>query len=289
MTIPRERIILYHMPPSFYSQVARLVLAEKKVDYTSYPAIAGPPIFETYQPWYIRLNPQGTIPTLVIDGEPIDDSRKILKVVDERFPGPSLTPNNDALTAEVEAWLDAGYALPERVLAYGGDRFRRLGAVANGARRRALVKQCRGNKELEDAYTAKIADIDSFMASAGDDAQVQEALNLYDSTLDKLDAHLSEVPYVSGPSYGLADVLWTVIVARQFMLGRQPLDNRAQVTEWYGRMKARPSFAQADVWEEFKPSRVLAAIAGRFPLIIASALFTLGLVLAVLVYAVFNS
>ena len=56
---------LYHVPPSFYSQVARLVLTEKQIAYRAVAAVPGPPNFGTYRPWYMRLNPMGTVPTLV--------------------------------------------------------------------------------------------------------------------------------------------------------------------------------------------------------------------------------
>ncbi len=58
-------LILYHIPPSLYSQMARLALAGKAVPYKSHYIAGGPPTFESYKPWYIRLNPGGTVPTLV--------------------------------------------------------------------------------------------------------------------------------------------------------------------------------------------------------------------------------
>ena len=42
-------VILYHVPPSFYSQIARLALAEKGVARKSIHIAAGPPTFESYE------------------------------------------------------------------------------------------------------------------------------------------------------------------------------------------------------------------------------------------------
>ena len=70
-------VILYHIPPSFYSQVARLALAEKGVAYTSrFLAM------DMYQPWYMRLNPGGTVPTMVHDGKFVPDSFAIARYAD---------------------------------------------------------------------------------------------------------------------------------------------------------------------------------------------------------------
>ena len=67
-------VLLYHMPPSFYSQVARLVLEEKGVRWDGQIIWAGPPFCESYEPWYMALNPGGTVPTLVRGDQTLPDS-----------------------------------------------------------------------------------------------------------------------------------------------------------------------------------------------------------------------
>lgn len=64
-------------------------------------------------------------------------------------------------------------------------------------------------------------------------------------------------------AYTLADVVWTVVVAPQHMLGRSPLEDRPALARWYARMKARPSFREADLWERFRPERMLLAMAAK--------------------------
>ena len=121
---------LYHVPPSFYSQIARLVLAEKGVAYDAKLAAAGPPLFETYAPWYMRLNPNGTVPTLV-DGEvAVPDSRAILAYVDASFPGPALTPSEASSRARMDALVEQLYAISIRELTYGSERMAKVGARA---------------------------------------------------------------------------------------------------------------------------------------------------------------
>ena len=65
---PREGLILYHFPASLCSQKVRLALAEKGVRYATRVVNIGP-AHENYEPWYMRLNPRGVVPTLVHDGE----------------------------------------------------------------------------------------------------------------------------------------------------------------------------------------------------------------------------
>lgn len=286
MAKAQPRVRLYHAPPSFYSQVARLVLAEKGVPHEQQVVLPGPPSFETYAPWYMRLNAGGTVPTLVIDDEPIDDSRKILHAVDARFDGPALVPSDEPSRAEMERWLDRAYELPERILAYGSSKFKALGTKVNHRRRRALLAHRTHSPELREAYETKLSDIEAFLTETHDPALVEATEQRYDQALDALDHHLAERRYICGQTYTLADVVWTVTVARQLMLGRTPFSQRPALSTWYGRMKSRPSFARAKIWESFHLLQVLPVIVGKYrgPLLVVAIVLTTLVAALVLVF-----
>ena len=264
--------ILYHVPPSFYSQVARLVLAEAKVSYTARYAIAGPPLYETYEPWYLELNPNGTVPTLVIGEDVFDDSRKILYEVDARFASGKLTPIDEDQCAIMNRWLDKAYALPERIFAYGADRIRSIGVRVNRGRRAALLEKMNEQPQLAAAYKAKIADIDLFMAQACDDEILERLHQERVQIFDELDSQLANTLFIVNNTYSLADVIWTVTVSRQLMLGGNPLTGRPNLAEWYCRMKERPSFTRADVWERPRFHKMLPVVYDKFPIVIYGAL-----------------
>ena len=63
---------LYSHPVSPASQKVRLVLAEKNIDYEIRPVDL--PAKENLEPWYLKLNPMGVLPTLVVDGTPLVES-----------------------------------------------------------------------------------------------------------------------------------------------------------------------------------------------------------------------
>jgi len=276
----KSDITLYHVPPSFYSQVARLVLTEANVQYSSLYAVAGPPLYETYEPWYLKLNAGGTVPTLVIGNVAIDESRDILHEVDARFASGKLTPDNELHRESMNRWLDKAYALPERVFAYGSDRARALGARVNRGRRKDLLKKKNMYPELSAVYDAKIADIESFIAEAADNKVMESLHQQRAQVLDELDAQLSQTPFVVSDQYTLADVMWTVTVSRQFMLGGNPLDGRSHVADWYRRMKGRKSFTQADVWERPRPHKMLPMVYNKFPVVIYGLVAVLALLVA---------
>jgi len=84
----KREVILSHVPLSLYSQVARRMLVVKGVASQQVIVMPGPPIYETDQPWSMRMNPMGTVPTLGVHGGAIDDSFRILLFVDNHFAGP---------------------------------------------------------------------------------------------------------------------------------------------------------------------------------------------------------
>jgi glutathione S-transferase len=240
-----------------------LVLAEKGVEAKWTLVAAGPPTCETYEPWYMRLNPGGTVPTLVDGERVVADSREILSYVDAHFEGPALVPADADARAAMEELVAAFYELRYRDITYGSGKMAKGGAKANGFRLRNLIRrrakaEASGDAELAAIYAAKQRDIEAFIASAGDASGVAAALAELDERLDELDARLREGgPLLCGEAYTLADVVWTVCLARLHMLDHDPLAGRPALAEWYASVRARPSFDAADVWERMKPGRMV--------------------------------
>jgi glutathione S-transferase len=261
---PPVEVTLLHVPPSFYSQIARLGLVEKGVSYRERFVIPGPPAFDSYRPWYLRLNPQGTVPTLLLDGAPTADSRDILEQLDARFDGPRLVPDDPAEQAAMQDWVARGYAIPIRVLTYGSPRVRKIGVKLNRKRLRRLERWGRRHPDLESVYAAKRQDIEGLAKAATEEETVAAVHARLGGDLDALDGILRDRTFVAGSRYSLADVVWTVLIARSIMMGFAPLEGRPALERWYGSMKARPSFAVADVWERFRPQALLKVLASRY-------------------------
>ena len=76
---------LYHTDTSYYSQIVRLVLEEEGVQYKSrhFDFIYNSSM-EQLNSWYLNINPNGVVPTLIYQGKSIVESRDIsLFVVEE--------------------------------------------------------------------------------------------------------------------------------------------------------------------------------------------------------------
>src|SRR5712692_2618811 len=84
---------LYDHINSVCAQKVRIALMEKHLDFKQHMlTLRG----DQNDPAYLKLNPNGVVPTLVHDGEPIVESGLILYYLDEVFPTPALMPT-DAL------------------------------------------------------------------------------------------------------------------------------------------------------------------------------------------------
>lgn len=255
-------VILYHIPPSFYSQVARLALAEKGVGYTSrFVAM------DMYAPGYMRLNPAGTVPMIVHHGHPVPGS--IARYVDANFEGPPLISADEEARAGMERWIKKFVDISVRELSYGTGKAVKFGPLINRFRVRVLKRHQRENPDMAEVYRAKQKDIEGFSSNSVDAAHVEKIRGQVRECFDGMEALLSERPWLCGERYTLADVVWTVMAARLKMIKFDQLPGRPAVAAWYQRAKARPSFQTADIWEFMKPWRMLGMVLEKFGLRLA--------------------
>lgn len=264
MAAHSPRAVLYHAPPSFYSQIARLTLAEKQVPHRQKVVIPGPPFFDTYAPWYMRLNPGGTVPTLLVDGQTLPDSRDILEYVAGLPSGPSIIPDDPEQIDLAWKWVACAYEIPERDLVYSNEALRKAGVKVNGLRHRYLLRNRHRYPKLKDEYARKAADIEQFINHTQDEKHLAAVHQRLAGFLDELNVQLELSVWAAGRQYSVADVVWTVTVARHIALGLDPLADRPHLARWYRDVRVRPSFSEADIWERFKPTGLLRTLLIRF-------------------------
>ena len=83
-------IEVYYAPPSIYGRKVLAVLLEKDLDFEIKPLS-----FKTQdylQPEYLKLNPNGEVPTIVDEDRVIYESTAIGEYLDEEYPEPPLMP-----------------------------------------------------------------------------------------------------------------------------------------------------------------------------------------------------
>ena len=244
---------LFHAAPSYYSKIARLALVEGKRSFTPVTVDIHRRMSQ-FEPEYVRLNPNMTVPTLVDGDRVIPDSRDILLF--------AFGKGMDDLDDETKRWVTNHYAFPIEELTFGWL------LSWNPVVRRAVPKQLAGaerrlrtladqHPDLADVYrrraevfAARLRTFDPAGIAALFDDRRRAALG----HLDKLDATLTDARNTLVTSgYGPADVVWTVFLARLHWvrLGGE-IARRPALARYAAAMFARPSFDQADVWRRIK-------------------------------------
>ena len=254
---------LYHTPSSYYSMIARLALAEGGVAYK--------PVFvdihfrmDQQRPDYVRLNPNMTVPTIVLADRALDQSRDIAEY--------ALGVDQATLDPEAKTWLDLHYGYSIEELTFGGvlahnPMARIMIPKLLGRARHHLLALAAEHPDLAAAYEAR-AEIFAARARIFDPASAMrlsqrrraEAINIMDRMDRTLcDGRLAMAP----PAYSIVDTVFTVFLGRMEFagLGAEILKRQALMRYWRT-MRARPSFAAADIWTKFHVIRLIGGIVG---------------------------
>ena len=120
--MPEPKPRLYHALSSYYSMIARLALVEGGIAYES-RAIDIHFRMVQQQPDYVRLNPNMTVPTLVLPDRILDQSRDIAEY--------ALGVGEATIDGDTKSWLDLHYGYPIEELTFGVERARGKGPVMN--------------------------------------------------------------------------------------------------------------------------------------------------------------
>jgi glutathione S-transferase len=163
------------------------------------------------QPEFLKLNPNGKVPTLVVDGTPMFEALAIMQWLGDRYG--------------VERKLWPRFDAPERLVALSWSTW---GYVTYGPALMRLNQACspRVSPELHSA------------------AQAEHAHKELDQLLGVLDARLADRQHLLGETYSLADLIVASCVMYGTMLG-VPVDGHAHVKGWLDRFRQRPAIRSA--------------------------------------------
>jgi glutathione S-transferase len=230
---------LWHEWNSVHSFKVRVVLAEKGLQWTGHRVELL--MFELLRPEYLRLNPNGVVPTLRHDGRVVLESSVICQYLDDTFLQPPLLPPEPYGRARARAWLKyfddvlhpalraASFELLYRPLLAALPRAeleRRAATHPDPARARAFLE--RAPQKLDDhvaVFEAAIARIARELAAE----------------------------WLTGPTFGLADAALAPFVERLEHLGfTRVWAPHPAARSWSERLLARRSVLAARAPAEFR-------------------------------------
>jgi glutathione S-transferase len=122
-------LTLYFAPGSS-SMAPHIALNEIGAPFESRPLSF--PDNENRTPAYLALNPEGKVPTLLIDGRPLTEVAAILFYLAKRFPEAKLLPQNDIETeARAVSWMSFIAATVHPARRQGPERARVIYGIAD--------------------------------------------------------------------------------------------------------------------------------------------------------------
>ena len=234
-------IVLYHAWRSSASRRVRLCLAEKGLSYES--QVLDMARLEHHSPDYLRINPNGVIPTLLHDGRPLHESGTVCEYLDEIYPDPPLRPADAYHRALMRNWIRHVDGLIGNLIIFNW--------------RHHLQKTASG--WTDDELASKLARIPS---RERQEAWLRVARKPYTeeeraAARDKLVGLLGEMErslagggWLVDGAYSLADIAAVPFVKRieeEIAPDQVSAEAHPLVHHWWQAVQARPAYGQATI------------------------------------------
>jgi glutathione S-transferase len=227
---------LYNAPQSTCSQRARFVLNAKKLPFSEVKLdlLAG----DQLKPDYLKLNPNGVVPTLDHDGAIVIDSSVIIEYLDEIAREPlDFTPHDPVLRAKMRTlmhFMDEMPAPAVRVPTFNLAFLPRFAAMS---------------EEEFTAFANSKPLRREFMLAMGrkgfPQKDMDEALGRLRRTYERMDAEIEKSggPWLLGKEISLADVMAMPALVRMADLGQDTAwQDLPRVTHWFEAIRSHPAF-----------------------------------------------
>ncbi len=225
---------LYNAPQSTCSQRVRFVLNAKGLpfDEVKLNLLEG----DQLKPDYLKLNPNGVVPTLDHDGQIVFDSTVITEYLDEVEPKESFTPENPVKRARMRSlmhYIDEMPAAAVRVPTFNLAFLPRFKAMS-----RDEFVAFANSKPLRR----------EFMLAMGQSGFPQEemdaALKRLRRTYERMDAEIerSGGPWLLGKEISLADVAVMPAMVRMHDLGLADWQDLPRIVTWFDNIRAQKAF-----------------------------------------------
>ena len=225
---------LYNAPQSTCSQRVRFVFNTKGLpfDEVKLNLLEG----DQLKPDYLKLNPNGVVPTLDHDGQIVIDSTVITEYLDEVAPEKSFTPEDPVKRARMRTLMHFADEMPAaavRIPTFNLAFMPRFRAMS----REAFVAMAE-SKPLRREFMLTMGQT-GFTQS-----EMDAALGRLRRTYERMDAEIEKSggPWLLGKDISLADVAVMPALVRMHDLNMADWQDLPRVVTWFDNIRAHPSF-----------------------------------------------
>ncbi len=229
-------LTLYNAAHSTCSQKVRICLAEKKLRFEDIRLDLGK-AKEHLKPEYLKINPNGVVPTLVDDGKIVIDSSVICEYLEEKYPEIRLAPADLVERARMRAWMRFLEEVPTAAVRVPSFNMGFLPRY-EGMDRKTFEGVESDVRPIRKQFYRRMG------PSGFKKDDVQASLDQMANTSARMNAALENGPWLLGEQFTLADIIVAPLIDRIADLGMEEIwtEKYPRVTEWYERIQTRPSF-----------------------------------------------
>jgi glutathione S-transferase/GST-like protein len=232
-------LTLYHWEPNANSGKPILAACEKGVEFAShYIDLLG---FDQHSPEYLKINPNGTIPSMVHDGVLVPESTAMMEYIDAAFDGPPLRPVDPFERWRMRWWCRFfDQFLGPSVSMFGWKFF--VGPAMAQRDPQELKERIERIplKERRIAWSKAIYGTFSPQELAESGRRIAFGAA-------QVEAALAERPWLAGESYSIADMVgFSMMAGLPVMNAEVANDTKApHLMEWLRKIYARPAVHKA--------------------------------------------
>ncbi len=189
-------ITVHTWEPNANSGKPLLLLKEKGAEFDYHYINMG--ALEQHSPDYVKINPNGTVPAVFVDGFAMFESTPTMEYLDEVVDGPGFTPSDPLQRWKMRWWMRFidEYLNPSLAM--------QAGSAAGG--------RMQMSEEEKNAAVARIplperARVWRLILDRGvSDEELTESRRRVTSAIATFEQALGESDYLTGPTYSLADI-----------------------------------------------------------------------------------
>jgi tetrachloro-p-hydroquinone reductive dehalogenase len=212
---------------------------------------------EQLEPWYLKLNPKGVIPTLEFRNgttKVLTDSAKIIRFIASLSQGNSLLPKDESDHPLMERLINLADDIDLQILSYARHPSMEKSEKILDARVTKSLLMAKQYPELRHNYLVCAERSENNKMFRVDNRHIDDVEHRALKSIKFTERQLQGNSFLLGNSYTLADVIWTVVLSRLDLLGYSAwLDSNTfpQLASYYLRMQGRKSYVLAQVQNEW--------------------------------------
>lgn len=228
-----DKLELYHAGLSSCSKKSRLCLKEKGLPYRSHFVALNK--FEHHDPAYLKLNPNGLVPTLVHNGTVIIESGVINEYLDEVFPEKPMRPSDPVARAGMRVFCKMAdeYGLPAtRIPTWTRTKQAQLKEMSAAEFDKVVAETPLVDHRLK---------LQALKGEGFTKKEFDEAYGKMDYIFARCETALLNGPWLAGEMYTLADIAILPYIFAFSEVRPELMQGHTRTADWYARIMARPA------------------------------------------------